>query len=141
MVYFSMNDAKRLLISLILISSAILLICSVASAESKNKVILYFFWGDGCPHCAKQKEFLSVIKKKYTKLDIKDYEVWSNPASRELLLTMSKSYGITPSGVPVTFIGDKGFVGFNEEIGKEIEKTIKACLKKICEDPLFYKKY
>ncbi len=110
-------------------------------AESKTSVVLYLFWGDGCPHCAKEKEFLSAIKKKYPKLEIKDYEVWSNPASRELLMTMSKSYGINPNGIPVTFVGDRGIVGFNEEVANQIEQAIKACIKKICQDPLFYKKY
>lgn len=110
-------------------------------AENKKSVVLYLFWTDGCPYCAKEKEFLKEIKKKYPKLEIKDYEVSSNISARELLTTMSKSYGINPSGVPVTFVGDKGLVGFNEEIAKELEKTIKICLKKVCDDPLFYKKY
>ena len=30
-----------------------------AQSESpQNQVVLYFFWGDGCPHCAKAKPFL-----------------------------------------------------------------------------------
>jgi len=115
---------------------------STNSNFAENKpLILYFFWGDGCPHCAKEKEFLNSIKKKYPQLQIKDYEVWHNQAPRQLLFTMSQSYGINPSGVPVTFIADKAFVGFNEEIAKQIEQTLKYCLKKICEDPLFYKKH
>lgn len=111
------------------------------TAESKKVVILYFFWGEGCPYCLKQKLFLSSLKKKYPELEIKDYEVWHNQAPRDLLMTMAKSYGINPSGVPVTFIGDRSFVGFNDEIASKIEETLKFCLKKVCEDPLFYKKY
>ncbi len=118
-----------------------LALSSSGFADSKKNVILYLFWKEGCPYCVKEKEFLSVLKKKYPKLEIRDYDVLSNMASRELLMTMSRSYGINPSGVPVTFIGDQGFVGFDEEIGSQIEKIIKSCLKKACEDPLFYKKY
>lgn len=109
-------------------------------AENKKPVILYFFWAEGCPYCEKEKIFLENLKKKYPKLEIKDYEVSYSQASRELLMTMSKIYGIKPTGVPVTFIGDKGFIGFNEEIASKIELILKSCLKKICEDPLFYKK-
>ncbi len=134
----------RLHISLILILSLIFLSINSTVAENKkdNKksVVLYLFWREGCPHCEKEKEFLYSIKKKYPKLEIRDYEVISNLASRELLMTMSKSYGINPSGVPVTFVGDKGIVGFDEEVARQIEDTIKACLKKVCQDPLFYKK-
>lgn len=111
------------------------------SVETKKGVILYFFWGEGCPHCMKQKLFLSSLKKKYPELEIKDYEVWHNQAPRDLLMTMSKSYGINPSGIPVTFIGDKSFIGFNDDIALKIEETLKTCLRKICQDPLFYKKY
>lgn len=108
-------------------------------SESKKPIVLYFFWGDGCPHCAKEKEFLKKLKSKYPQLEIKDYEVWYNKAPRDLLLTMSKSYGINPNGVPVTFIGDKSFIGFNSEIAVQIEQTLKFCLKNTCEDPLYKK--
>ncbi|MEN2985841.1 MAG: glutaredoxin domain-containing protein [Thermodesulfovibrionaceae bacterium] len=102
-------------------------------------MILYFFWADGCPHCAKQKEFLNILKKKYPQLHIKDYEVWYNPASRQLLQTMAKAYNINPTGVPVTFIGNKALVGFSEKVANEIESVLRQCLKSLCEDPLYYK--
>ncbi len=128
----------------ILIFSITLLLINSAIAENKkdNKksVIIYLFWKEGCPYCEKEKEFLSSLKKKYPKLEIRDYEVLSNIASRELLMTMSKSYGINLSGVPVTFVGDKGIVGFDSDVANQIEDTIKTCLKKVCPDPLFYKK-
>ncbi len=107
--------------------------------EAKKQVVLYLFWREGCPYCEKEKQFLSTMKKKYSSLEIRDYDIISNIASRELLMTMSKSYGINPSGVPVTFVGNQGFVGFNEEIASQIEKNIKYCLKNTCQDPLFYK--
>lgn len=109
------------------------------SYSASKEVILYLFWGEGCPHCAKEKEFLSILKKKYPQLQIKDYEIWYNPASRQLLQTMSKAYKINPTGVPVTFIGNKALVGFSEKIANEIESIIKQCLNSSCEDPLYYK--
>lgn len=133
---------NKLLTILSTVSLCLFLIASTSfsGSSSKNSVLLYFFWGDGCPHCAKEKEFLSVLKKKYPQLEIKDYEVWYNLASRQLLLTMSKSYNINPSGVPVTFIGDKAFIGFSEKTASQIEETLKYCLKNTCKDPLYYKK-
>lgn len=136
-----MKKSKIIILLTILLYIPLLISNPLYAEESKTSVVLYLFWSYGCPHCAKEKEFLSAIKKKYPKLEIKDYEVSSNPASRELLITMSKSYGINPSGVPVTFVGDRGIVGFNEEVANQIEQTIKSCIKKICQDPLFYKKY
>lgn len=122
------------------ISILIVLTFSVSSfSQKKQNIILYFFWGEGCPYCEKQKEFLSSLKKKYPRLEIKDYEVWYHQAPRQLLMTMSKAYGINPNGVPVTFIGDKSFIGFNEEIALKIEQTVKSCLNFRCEDPLYKK--
>lgn len=114
---------------------------NLSFAENKKSVVLYFFWAEGCPYCEKQKNFLTELKKRYPRLEIKDYEVLYNQAPKELLMMMSKSYGINPTGVPVTFIGDKSFIGFNQEIASKIELILKSCLKKTCEDPLFYKKY
>lgn len=113
----------------------------ISSAYCKNKkpVILYLFWAEGCPYCAKEKIFISNLKKKYPSLEIKDYEVSYNPASIQLLQTMSKAYNINPTGVPVTFVGNKALVGFSEKIASQIEKTIKYCLKNTCEDPLYKK--
>lgn len=124
-------------IFLILIAVLFLFISS-ASGKDKKPVLLYLFWAEGCPYCAKEKIFLSDLKKKYSSLQIKDYEV-SLPASIELLRTMSKAYNINPTGVPVTFIGNKAFIGFSEKTASQIEETIKYCLKNTCEDPLYKK--
>lgn len=108
-------------------------------AGSKNSVILYFFWTEGCPFCAKEKEFLKFMKSKYPELEIKDYEVGYNIYARQLLQTLSKAYNINPSGVPITFIGDSAIVGFTENTANQIEKAIKHCVKNSCIDPLYKK--
>ncbi len=141
MLYFSMIKVKSWYVLILTFVFLLTFSSNLSFAENKKSVILYFFWGEGCPYCAKEKIFLTTLKKKYPRLEIKDYEVIHNQAPRELLMTMSRSYGISPTGVPVTFIGDKSFVGFNEEIASKIELILKSCLKKTCEDPLFYKKY
>ncbi len=125
---------------LIIFTLILLLFVFVSSGYCKDKkpVILYLFWAEGCPHCAKEKIFLSDLKKKYPSLQIKDYEV-SIPASIEFLKTLSKAYNITPTGVPVTFVGNKALIGFSEKIASQIEETIKYCLKNTCEDPLYKK--
>jgi len=112
---------------------------SFAQAGQKKSVLLYFFWRQGCPYCAKEKDFLTLMKKKYPFLEIKDYEISYNPASWQLFQTMANSYKISPTGVPVTFIGDNALVGFSEKTEMQIEQAIKYCLKNSCEDPLYKK--
>ena len=52
----------------------ILLLCpfSVLAKEDES-VILYFFHGDGCPHCEAEKEYLDTIQDQYPNLVIKEY--------------------------------------------------------------------
>lgn len=129
-----MKQLKRFIIVALIIS---ILFISSGYSENKKPVILYFFWAEGCPYCAKEKYFLSNLKKKYPSLEIKDYEVSYNPAARQLLQTMSKAYNINPSGVPVTFVGNKALVGFSEKTASQIEENIRYCLKTTCGDPLY----
>lgn len=108
-------------------------------AGPKKPVILYFFWVEGCPFCAKEKEFLKFMKNKYPEIEIKDYEVGYNIYARQLLQSISKAYNINPTGVPVTFIGDSAIIGFTENTATQIEKAIKHCIKNTCIDPIYKK--
>jgi len=87
----------------------------------------------------KRERFFNSNEKKYPFLEIKDYEISYNPASWQLFQTMANSYKISPTGVPVTFIGDNALVGFSEKTGMQIEQAIKYCIKNSCEDPLYKK--
>jgi glutaredoxin len=96
---------------------------------------LYLFEGEGCPHCAEEKQFLNAIGKKYPRLRIKDYEVWHNRGNADLLANMSKAFGIEPRGVPVTFIGYKSYVGFSPQVEKALRADIEECTRIACPDP------
>jgi len=75
-----------------------------------GKVTIYFFWGDGCPHCAVEKPFLEELKQKYgDKIEIKMFETWKNPDNANLFQEAAKAYGIQATGVPTTFIGEKNW--------------------------------
>lgn len=100
-----------------------------------EKIVIYFFWGDGCPYCDKQKEAMKSWANKYPNIEIKDYETWNNQGNRATLESMAASYGTSVQGVPMTFIGDKYWVGFSESLGTEMENKLKECSDKYCEDP------
>jgi len=48
---------------------------------------------------------------------------------------MAKAYGTTVQGVPMTFIGDKYWVGYAESMETEMTNKIDECLKGNCENP------
>jgi glutaredoxin len=98
-------------------------------------VKIYFFWGKGCPHCAEEKQFLNELKQQYPFLEIQDYEVWYDKENAALLVKMAEAYKLTTSGVPVTFIGKQGIVGFSQHTREELEHLIPRCISEPCIDP------
>ncbi len=104
------------------------------SASKKNRVIIYFFWGDGCPHCKEENIFLSKMKEKYN-LEIKAFEVWYNRENADFLKKIAEAYKLKASGVPVTFIGTYSFIGFSKDKEYDIEKAIQECSDILCTDP------
>lgn len=105
------------------------------SKKQAEKVVIYFFEGKGCPFCEKERVFLNEIKSRYKGLEIKEYEVWHNRESAVFMSKMLNAYGFKPQGVPVTFIGEKVFIGFSEQIKADIKKTIDRCFSLGCPDP------
>ncbi len=106
------------------------------STKAQNKTTIYFFWGEGCPHCASQKEFIDQWEDKYPELEVKKINAWENEESAQLYEQMAKSYGIEARGVPATFIGDHDpIIGFAEYIAGDIEEKIVDCIENGCIDP------
>ncbi|MDD3711405.1 MAG: thioredoxin family protein [Patescibacteria group bacterium] len=106
-----------------------------ANFDSNAKVVIYFFWGEGCPHCSGQKTAMEAWSSKYPGLEIKSYETWENEDNRQILEQMAEAYGTSVQGVPMTFIGDKYWIGYAETLGVEMENKIKECSEKDCENP------
>ena len=96
---------------------------------------VHFFWGDGCPHCEEEKQFLTEMKKKYPRMKVIDYEVWYNKENAALLAKMAKAFELKASGVPVTFIGEHAYIGFSRHSRQEIEGAILECITARCIDP------
>jgi thiol-disulfide isomerase/thioredoxin len=97
---------------------------------------VYFFWGDGCPHCDEEKPFLERMEEKYSELEVEMMEVWSNRENAELFQKMASAYNTQARGVPATFIG--GFnpiIGYSERMNGDIEKKIADCIENGCPDP------
>ncbi len=107
-------------------------------AFANEEVNVYFFWGEGCPHCAKEKPFLEKMEEKYPEVEVHDFEVWKNSENRSLLTEVGKKLDANVSGVPFTVVGEKYFTGWLSEAttGKDIENAIQCALEKSCEDPV-----
>lgn len=102
---------------------------------TSNQVTVYLFWGEGCPYCHMEIAFLDELLEKYPNMAVQDYEVFNHPENRPYMARMLAEHGVQSTGVPVTFIGDRYWIGFNDVIGRQIEAKIVTCLETTCNDP------
>ncbi len=107
------------------------------SQPPEQEVVMYVFWGEGCPRCAAQKPFLDQLARKYPQLRIEDFEVYRNQNNQRLFSRIAEAYGTTPLGVPMIFVGQDFVVGFGSEetSGKQIEDLVRNCLTNGCPSP------
>ena len=134
-----MDDTLRTVKACLWIAVFVLLIIGSPLSYAKEKTTLYFFWGNGCPHCDKEKLFLSRLERKYPELQIKSHEVWYDLENAGLFAEMARAYGKRVEGVPSVFIGDfEPVVGYlsDEVTGRLIEEKVSYCIENGCVNPL-----
>ena len=117
--------------------SLLLILVSMTMVYAQQKTVLYFFWSNGCPHCAAEEPFLEDMQAKYPDLEVRSFET-SNPENAQLFRNMAAAYGTDPIGVPMTFVGEEYFVGYGtyDNSGKFIEEAIANCVGNGCINPI-----
>ncbi|MEW5907843.1 MAG: hypothetical protein AB1643_01525 [Patescibacteria group bacterium] len=112
--------------------AGIIFIPAFYSSEAESYPAIYLFHGEECPHCKEERIFLTDLKKEIPDLNIIEYEVWHNDANRDLFLKKIDELGIKNPGVPLTIIGDKYLIGFNnaEDYGQKIKEMILGSSRK-----------
>jgi thiol-disulfide isomerase/thioredoxin len=105
-------------------------------ALAQGKINLYFFYGDGCPHCAKEEKFLDKLEKENANILIKRYEVWHDRANADLLRQIASELKLDVRGVPLLIVGEKTIAGYysDETTGAEIRSLISQYALTGCED-------
>ncbi len=112
---------------LFLLTLLLVLPFTQAQAEEANVTL---FYGDGCPHCAKEEEYLEVLQKQLGEnLNVQKYEVWNNKENENLLAQVRTVFDDDNEGVPYLVVGNRDFTGFNDDIAKDIKKAIFDNLK------------
>ena len=109
-----------------LLCASLILAQDIPAADNQNKTCIYFFYGSGCPHCARVEPFIGQMAQKYN-LSIYSYEIYFNRSNLLLMHQFSDRYNISMEqrGIPVVFIGDTYFLG-DEPILLNLEEKIKA---------------
>jgi len=114
--------------------AAVLAVPSVQAAPAEQGAVITLFWGEGCPHCEREKAFLKDLGKKHPGLRVRDYEVWKNKGNGALYKQVLRTAGIKQAGVPTTVVGTAVFMGFNDQTRRSIEEAVSRCVRDGCPD-------
>ena len=125
-----LKKIKQILIVIILL----LVLIPTPKVNAKEKLNLYLFWGDGCPHCALEKEYLEDLKEEYKELNVIQYEVWYNEENNSFLKQIADKTNKSLTGVPVTIIGQTIITGFIESTEQQMKRAIDYYLENDYQD-------
>lgn len=119
------------MLSVILLSGVQINASEVEKRVEENKVNLYLFYSNTCPHCHAEREFLA--SQDSGKFNLYEFNVSQN---QELFLAVAQTIGQDSMYVPYLVVGDKAIVGFGDEdtTGKEILDRIDFCYENYCSD-------
>jgi len=121
---------RRVAISLLLVVGVLgLAPTDRAAASAGQPVVLTLFYGDGCPHCHAELEFLAELQERWPDLQIVTHEVWNDADNRALYRRTAAEHGVDANAVPGTFLGDRVWIGFSDSTAAEIEATVAALLQ------------
>jgi len=102
-------------IRIIILTIMVLMIVSPTKIMANDEeIVIDFFYGVTCPHCAAEKVFLDDLQNRYPDVTINAYEVYENKDNLDLLKAKAKELGIEVNGVPFLVIGDQYFIGYSE---------------------------
>lgn len=103
----------------------------------KDQVEINFFYSRTCPHCAEEEKFLEELEDKYLEIKVNKL-LLSERENVELLKELYRDYkvpSVEQGYVPIAFVGDRYFLGFDEEIGGNIENCILELLGREPQEP------
>jgi cytochrome c biogenesis protein CcdA/glutaredoxin len=90
-----------------------------------GRVEVLYFGSITCPFCQQMELYLQEVEERYSPpLDVVKHEVSRDAEARERWEQEVLARGQTPSGVPTTIIGDRVYVGFSPEIGRDITRVV-----------------
>ncbi len=93
---------------------------SSAMEKAANQEII-FFSSPTCPHCLKERQFLKTLQSEFPEIKVREYTFSENI---ELVNDLYEKYNVGKNKqglVPISFIANQYFVGFNEDVQAEIE--------------------
>ena len=90
--------------------------------------LLYYFWMEGCPACARAGVFLDELEQRFAALQVDRLEVSQNRDNFARYREIAGERGVDASAVPAFFLPGRHWIGFNQNIAGEIAEAVEAGL-------------
>lgn len=117
---------KKLKLLFVMLIGILLVPCTVL-AKDKDPVNVYFFYGNGCPHCAEAEQFFDSIEDELgDQFDIVSYETWYDTDNVDLMNEVADIRKEEPQGVPYIIIGNQSWDGYTSSYDDEIIDKIQS---------------
>lgn len=96
-----------------------------AALTEDGRVELLFFGSLTCPYCLQMEDYLDELEATFSPpLQVSRYEVSGDPAARQRWEDELLARGYTPSGVPTAILGDRVWIGFDENVAGDITRAV-----------------
>ena len=90
------------------------------SGGENEEIRLWYFWGTGCPLCDAATLWLEELEESFPELAVERLEVFHDQDNLNLFKGMMEARGRKAQMVPTFILGDRVWVGFNDEIIEDI---------------------
>lgn len=110
----------------------------MALPAAAGGVDVYLFWRVGCVHCEREIELLDRLAAANPAIRLHKLEVSRDRANAALMIQTADRLGVEAGSVPLTVIGDRAWVGYQDDAttGRELEARIAECLAHGCPESI-----
>lgn len=93
---------------------------------NEDKINLYLFYSETCPHCHEEMEYIKneLIKEYKDKINVYTYEVTKNESNSKMMNATKNALDVAEPYVPFTVIGEEYIIGFSDSTKTSIENII-----------------
>jgi len=103
-----------------------------------DEIVLLYFYGSGCSHCALVEPFVEGIAAKYPQVVFIRYEIFFNSENQALFYELNARFGVTNTMVPTIFTEDEALVGedaIKDRLEPAIQRIIESKREPLPNDP------
>ncbi len=109
------------------------------TVKAKEKVTVYLFRGETCPHCEEALEFFQKLISQnefQEKVIIRHLEIWNSETNYDIANEAAEKLGKEPinGSVPFIIIGDKTWTGYSSKSDEDIKNAINDAYENQKED-------